>query len=318
MLWYGSCTLRDALTTTSFNSVTETKFVKRRGIYLVCISRPFLANRHIQLGENKLAAATQGTAKWRRNSVKSRISADVHAAQCHSSGKYYIRSNELKPERRRRRRCPDAIRIWCEQRKNEKNINEASQPSRQQHLAHTNCSCGILKFIPLVNIHVTFCVSYTLHCIARAYTRYGCVDVFVLHTHNNMYFWLILFTSFALFLRLRSLFHLNFCEQAASFHAIFTLESYVGITNHLVVGSGFHTCWSLYIKKEERNLLENIPRTESMQSTYNCVSPATGRRKSVGNLLSFNLIGLTNDIRIYWSEHHFVRGLMHSKNCMKL
>lgn len=30
---------------------------------------------------------------------KSLLSAFVQAAQCHSSGKYYIRSNELKPER---------------------------------------------------------------------------------------------------------------------------------------------------------------------------------------------------------------------------
>lgn len=46
----------------------------------------------------------------------------------------------------------------------EQQAEEQPEPASSTRRAHTNCSCGTLKFISLVNIHVTFYVSYTLHC----------------------------------------------------------------------------------------------------------------------------------------------------------
>lgn len=75
-------------------------------------------------------------------------------------GKYYTRSSELEPKRSRRQEADTRYPIPLEQQQAE----EKPEPASSTRRAHTNCSCGTLKFISLVNIHVTFYVSYTLHC----------------------------------------------------------------------------------------------------------------------------------------------------------
>lgn len=55
------------------------------------------------------------------------------------------------------------------EKRNKKRTTKRNESSEQRS-AHTDRSCGTLKFISLVNIHVTFYVPYT-HCIAHRYVQ---------------------------------------------------------------------------------------------------------------------------------------------------